>query len=946
MKTLLSALLVLCIFAGSAWGQGLYGVHGTVIDSAISKTLKMSTVCVLNAKDSTLVQFTRAAADGSFVLNHISRGKYILLITYPAYADYVERFALDSAKQHINFGSISLTLKEKLLREVIIKAKAAAVKINGDTTEYNAKAFVVQPNARVEDLLKQMPGIQVDKDGKITAQGETVTKVLVDGEEFFGDDPTLVTKNIRADMVDKVQLYDKKSDQATFTGIDDGKHTKTINIKLKDDKKVGYFGKLEAGAGNSGFYEGQGMYNYFKDKLKFATYSTMANDGKTGLSNQDDQKYGNNGYGGIDDGGLFSGSMNQRDELDSYDGSYGGQGIPQSATGGAHFDKKWNKDKETLNENIKAGYLQVKGAENDITQNNYSTGVVNSSSNQVYDKFIFRQHADIMYSVKIDTTQNLKFNADATNKHSNNNTTYTAGSQRADSSLLNNSFRTINNTGQAQVFNMAAFYSKKFKKRARTLSDAFSIAYNHADAHGNLYARNKYYNTQSVITTDTVTDEYKTSYNTSIGIINNFTYTDRIIPHWFITSNYGLGLNNGSSNLQSFNKSASGNYDLPDNTLTNYYQLNQFTNQQGAVISFRGVKALFSFGSKVSEVRFKQLDIRADTAFVRNFISLAPQANYQYKFSQQSTLNISYAGTSHQPGISQIQPLRNNTDPLNISIGNPGLQPSFGNRFSFNYNAYKVLSSRSVYISGVYNFTSNQIIGSTLRDSTTGKSVYQAVNLGNKRPGYHNFYINYGRKISLADLYLSGSVSVNGYNTYSYFNGALIGTTSNSYSFNFNLSKSIEKVMDFYLYGGPSYDVKYFKTEGNYIAGQAKAPAMVNNNSWNFNGYTAISLYLPKQFLFGATGNYNYTGPSASFNQSFNKLIINCNVGKTFFKDESLKLNLTVNDLLNQNSGIYRSSNSNTISQTSYTTIKRYVMFTLSWDFNKMGGTATSTKTN
>src|ERR1700744_5076755 len=139
-------------------------------------------------------------------------------------------------------------LKRPLLSEGLIKGTRSAIKIKGDTTEFNAAAFTIQPNDKVEDLLRQLPGIQVDKDGKITAQGEEVKKVLVDGEEFFGDDPTLVTKNIRADMVDKVQLYDKKSDQATFTGIDDGQKTKTLNIKLKEDKKNGSFGKVEAGA--------------------------------------------------------------------------------------------------------------------------------------------------------------------------------------------------------------------------------------------------------------------------------------------------------------------------------------------------------------------------------------------------------------------------------------------------------------------------------------------------------------------------------------------------------------------------------------------------------------------------------------------------------------------------------------------------------------------------
>ena len=155
------------------------------------------------------------------------------MITYPGYADYSEHFTLDSVKTSFDFGKVSMILKEKLLADVIVKGNRASIKIKGDTTEFDARAYKTQANATVEDLLKQLQGITVDKDGKITAQGQTVSKVLVDGEEFFGDDPTLVTKNLRADMVDKVQLYDKKSDQATFTGIDDGQKTKNHQHQIK-----------------------------------------------------------------------------------------------------------------------------------------------------------------------------------------------------------------------------------------------------------------------------------------------------------------------------------------------------------------------------------------------------------------------------------------------------------------------------------------------------------------------------------------------------------------------------------------------------------------------------------------------------------------------------------------------------------------------------------------
>src|SRR5262249_23392773 len=211
----------------------------------------------LRPTDSILVSHTRTNATGHFQLT-VPPGRYIILVTYPRYADFVDTLNVKDSGA-ITLPTIGMTLKSKLLETVVVSGNKGAVRIKGDTTEFNADSFKTQAGANVEDLLKKLPGIQVDKNGKITAQGEAVKKVLVDGEEFFGDDPTLVTQNLRADMVDKVQVYDKKSDQAAFTGIDDGQREKTINLKLKNDKKMGYFGRVTGDMGTDGYYDEQLM---------------------------------------------------------------------------------------------------------------------------------------------------------------------------------------------------------------------------------------------------------------------------------------------------------------------------------------------------------------------------------------------------------------------------------------------------------------------------------------------------------------------------------------------------------------------------------------------------------------------------------------------------------------------------------------------------------------
>ncbi len=278
----------------SAHAQNLYTVKGVVADTASNIKLGNAVVSILNAKDSILIGFKRTDILGAFSIKITQPGAFILRVSYPGYVGYAERFALDD-KKIIDFGQLHLNLKSRFLKEIIVRGEAVAVKIKGDTTEFNASSYVIEPHAKVENLLKQLPGLRIDQNGKITANGDAVKKVLVDGEEFFGDDPTLVTRNIRGDMVDKVQLYNKKSDQATFTGIDDGKEEKTINIKLKEDKKNGYFGKLEGGVGNDGYYEAQAMLNSFKKNNKLAAYGISGNNGKIGLGWQDNAKYGASG---------------------------------------------------------------------------------------------------------------------------------------------------------------------------------------------------------------------------------------------------------------------------------------------------------------------------------------------------------------------------------------------------------------------------------------------------------------------------------------------------------------------------------------------------------------------------------------------------------------------------------------------------------------------------
>jgi len=907
-----------------------YSVRGKVTDTAASYTMVNSTVTILNQKDSTLVKFSRVNQEGTFQLSNLRAGKFILLITYPGYADYVEEFMLDSLKPNKDFRDVNLLLKSTLLENVIIQGKAAAIKIKGDTTEFNAGSYNIQPNSKVEDLLKQLPGMQVDKDGNITAQGKAVKKVLVDGEEFFGDDPTLVTKNIRADMVDVVQLYDKKSDEAAFTGVDDGVENKTINIKLKEDKKNGYFGKIDIGAGTDKFNQGQAMINIFKGKQRISGYGIFGNTGRTGLGWEDSDKYGANGNTEYIDGGIYITSSD--DDIEGWDGRFSGRGIPVAKTGGLHFEDKWNADKFGLNTNYKIGSLGVKGTNSNLTQNilpqdaNGISRTINSASGQKFDNYIFRQKIDATLTFQLDTTSTLKVTIDGTKKETKTKAEFNSFSSRADSSIINTGDRKISKDGNEDLFNMNAFYTKKLKKKGRTLSATLSQSLTRNKSEGYLDSKNEFFNEAEQLDSVRNINQFKKNNALSSVFSSNITYTEPVSKAISIILNYGVNINNSTSDKKSFNKSGTGFYDQLDPLFSNNFELNQLANQGGANINIKKEKANISFGTKLSAVQFKQLDLYQNKSFNRNFINWNPSASYRYRFSQQKSLSVRYYGYTSQPSISQIQPIRENTDPLNITIGNPDLDPSFNSNFSLSYNSYKILTDQYIYLYGSYSFTANPITNTTFTDAA-GNNTYKAINL-NETPT--NFWINAStsKKLKGIDLSVGIELSASGSKNYSMINGVLATTRSNNYAPQLSLSQSKDKY-DFQLAAGPSYrDIR------------SSLPSSTNNQGWGATGNGSFSVKLPGKIVIASDAQYEYTAKTQTFNRDFERMILNASIAKKFFKTENLQIRISGNDLLNQNVGFDRSSSNNMFTENRYTTIQRYFMGSLIWDFNKMGGTA------
>ncbi|MHA4894844.1 TonB-dependent receptor [Pedobacter sp. PWIIR3] len=906
----LVAILWLMALALPVFSQK-HSIKGTV-------TVTGTSIVILNKKDSVIQAFTRSKADGGFLLSKLTSGSYLLLATYPDYADYTEEFLLDTNHLMKDFGNIKLISRAVLLNEVMIKGTISAVKIKGDTTEYNAKAYKINPNDKVEDLLKRLPGIQVDRYGRITAQGQTVNKVLVDGEEFFGDDPTLVTQNIRADMVDKIQLYDKKTDQATFTGIDDGVKNKTINVVLKEDKKNGYFGKASAGAGTDKYYKSEGMFNLFKPKQKLSAYGIWGNDGKTNLDWQDNAKYGSSNVDLSQQGSVIH--VESGDELESFSGRYNGQGYPLARTGGLHYDRKWQQDKQSLNINFKTGALNVDGDEQTESENNLPSGTISSNASRNFYNSISRQIVDLAYQLKISPATELKIAFSGGQKSIKANSIYTAKSYTA-GQLLNQNYTTLKNSGSKNQFSASVLYSHKLKKEGRTISVYLMEAADKSNTESYLNTKLDFFLTGHLDSTAKI-DQFKPLHLTNQAFNSSLTYTEPIFKNVALTLTYGLGSGNAESNRQSYNRTANGQYNLLDSLYSNDFKLTQTTQQLSTVLNFKVGKLILDGGANGSLVNFSQLNGFTSNLFSRQFLLLNPQANLLYQFSQQASLRFLYNGNANPPNVGQLQPVLINNDPLNITSGNPYLKPDFSHRFFTFYQSHEPASGELVGILGSYTLNTGAIVNQVMTDSV-GKSITGFINLYDHKPTSAHLALFYDRKIKPLDLSAGLNFDFSGMTSYSFVNHLLNRYYNNTYRLQARFTKYAEQRYDFYITVGPSYTF-----------GAASLQPERNNNGRGFNATTDLNVYLPGKLKLAANANYQYTAATAIFPAPFERLLLNATLSKPFLKSESLKLSLAVNDLLNQNTGFNRSINSSLITQNTYTTIKRYFILSLSYDFN------------
>ncbi|HTN46301.1 MAG TPA: outer membrane beta-barrel family protein [Flavipsychrobacter sp.] len=909
-------LFILSFFSVTSTFAQSYSVKGALMDTLNDAQLQDASVTLIRAKDSILQTFTRSKQDGSFELRVPNPGEYVILITFPSFADYVEKLNLNTEKPIIDLGTIPMITKTHLLREFVLKQEVAAIKIKGDTTEYVADSFKVRDNASVEELLRKLPGIQVNKNGEITAQGEKVQKIMVDGEEFFTDDPAVVSKSLQAKAVDKVQVFDKKSEQAEFTGIDDGVREKTINLKLKDNMKKGYFGKAIAGGGTGGFYENQLMLNAFKNKRKLSVFGIAANSGKVGLGWEDRDKYsGGNNAEMSEEGYMYSYYDAGEDNMEGWDGRYNGQGLPSAWTGGLHYSNKWFEDALHLSSNYRYAKQNISTIGNTLTQ--YNLDSFQYYNDQRKDAFSTgdRHRADLILDYKIDSLSSLKLTANAGYKNTDSRENFYAKSVDTLGTVFNENERhnTANTIGTN--FNSTLSYRKKFRKQGRTISATVNEKYTNTDAESYLY---------SLVTAaglSTTIDQQKQNNSENFQVTGNLSYTEPLSKVMFLEVNYGLTLNNSYAKRLSYNKSGGGDsYDVLDSLFSSHYDFDVMTNKGGTNLRFVFKKVNFSIGGAVASTDFNQTDKFTDVDYHRNFFNFFPSASFTYRPGGQKSMSFNYNGSTQQPTIDQIQPLRQNTDPLNISIGNPDLKQEFNHNFNVRYNNYKVFTGTYTYGGVGVTFTNDDISRTeTISDKLIRTYRYQNVD------GNYNGWWYGGIGRNFRETNMRGGINTGGYATKmkSIING--FDNTSNSWNIRLGVDANYDK--DSFCNVSLNFNVEYNTNKST-----------INQNVNNYFTYSTrldASFQLPKKFEIGTDINWDIRQKVAAFDNNNNVLLWNAYISKKFLKGDALELRATGYDILNQNKGFTRSVYGNTFTQQNYNTIRRYGMLSLIWNFTQ-----------
>lgn len=892
---------------------------------------------LLRLPDSTLAAGTTTDIDGNFKLENIANGQYVLKLTYLGYETKLIKQPINGVA--INLGNISLQAGSTTLGQVNVVDIITPVQVKNDTTQYNSGAFKTNKDANTEDLVTKMPGITV-VDGKVNAQGEEVKKVLVDGKPFFGDDPSSVLKNLPAEVVDKIQVFDKKSDQSQFTGFDDGNSSKTINIITKAQFRNGVFGKVYGGYGYDSKWRGGLTLNMFKGKRRITILGNTNNINEQNFSAEDllgvMSSTGGGGRGPMGGGGggmrppgggpgggnRPGGGSNADNFLVDQKG-----GITTTNAFGLNYSNTWGKLEFT-------GSYFFNASSNTAVSNTYRTYITQNSNGLNYTENATNQSDNINHRAnfrlewKIDSMNSFVFTPKFTYQKNSGSSTI-AGINRNTNTLLSETANNYSSSLWATNFSAPILYRHSFAKKGRTISVNLTPGYNSSRGNSNLLTYTNYIaDTLSVDTLNQIANLNKQGFVFNTSVV----YTEPIGKSGQLMFNYGNNINMSSSDRQTFNFSDIDNsYSRFDTTLSNTFSTVYHSELAG--ISYGLQKTKWNLTAGVS-YQWAILNNEREFPYAYNlnktFNSVLPNAMFQYKFNAKKNLRIFYRSSNNAPNVDQLQDVINNSNPLQLSTGNAALKQDFQNSLNVRYSSVNTDKNTAFFVFANSTYTNNYIgkstyiaAADTLLNNTIllaeGSQLSMPVNLN----GYYSMraFSSYSFPISKIKMNLSFNGGISYTHTPSLINSATNFANNTSASLGIVFSSNISEKIDFTLSSNSAYS--------NI---QNTLQTASNNTYYNQNSRFKIQAQIWKGLFVSTDINHQYyNGLSASLTQNY--LLWNAAIGYKFLKDRAAEFRLTAFDILKQNNSISRSITETYFEDVQTNVLQRYFMLTFTYNF-------------
>lgn len=918
-------LLLACFLSLSTYAQKNGAIKGTVLDTIARQPVASATITLLQKKDSSLVTFMMTGNKGEFELNGIAAGEYRLLVTHLNYHSTSRTVSITAANPDINLHNIVMHDKSRTLDEVVVSGEAPPVTLIGDTVQYNAGSFRTQPNASVEQLLKKLPGVQVDKDGTVKAQGQKVNRVLVDGKEFFGTDPKIATKNLPADAVDKVQVYDRLSDAAQLTGFDDGNSEKTINLKLKQDKKKGLFGKASAGAGTNDRYEGRFNVNSFKGARQLSAIGMANNTNAEGFSFMDLMNFSGEMNRMRQSGsGNASFTVNSDDPIASMMGNSNNNGIKTIWAGGINYNNIIGTRTELAGSYF---YNRYNPYQESKIQRQYflpdSSYFYNQQSTS--DNLNNSQRLNVTADINIDSFHSIKVTSSASYQETRNSSYSNYETLSGDLQPANRGFSNNSSTGHGTNFRNDLLFRKKFPRKGRTFSLGLQTSFNNNESDGSLLSVNHFFNRHpSQPAYDSINQR-----NNISGSLNSYNvravYTEPLFKRSLLELSISRSNTSSSAEKITYNYNGqNGKFDQLNPALTNDFENTYgYTN---AGLRIRTQQKKFSLAAGLNWQRAalegKIIAGAKDSVISKTFYNLLPSLRFKYDFTRYRHLSINYAAITNQPGISQLQPVPDISDPLNIKEGNPDLQQEFTHAVQVDFISVDPFRNKNLFAFFNLQETQNKIVNYDIVDSL-GIKRSRPVNVN----GVYNMTgtVNLGLPLRALKGTLNFSSNMGYSKTKQFINTAAnnIRTFTLGPALRFDLSPADK--LDLSIGGGFNY---YTSTYSLQSANNA------NYFSQQYEG--EVNWQLPAQFYFSTSFTYTINSQRAD---GFNAQVPlwNASFSKQFLRFNRGELKLSVFDLLNQNVGINRTSNQNYVEDSRITNLRRFFMLSFTYSLSKNG---------